>query len=190
MAHGKRKSGRILEWHRGISTFTETVLNTVQNVTLLINVAEAETVTIMRIVGSVTFAPDAAEVDSLPASPGAIDSKIECGIQIVNRVAGGTGTARNPGISDDREGKEWMWRRLYRRSYVVTRSVDNPPDWWIPMHETGEDSSTVDIKVKRRIDLSQDELVFSHLHSARIATGNLAALEYFGHIDLRILLLR
>ncbi len=188
---GPRPSGRVLEWHTGVRAFSTTQLaGVITNVTLLPTATLLETVTVMRIVGHVSVVPDVIDVANWGVGGGTIDTSIEMGVQVVNRVAGGVGAARNPAVPDDREGKEWMWRRAYRRAYRLTDGTDEPPDWLLTLHEIGADKTQVDITVKRRVDLSQDEIILSHVQTNRTAGAELASLQFVLLIDLRILLLR
>ncbi len=188
---GRARSQRKLDWAEGVAAFDATLVDMVENTTILLNLPNKERQTVMRIVGSVSMVPKVEVFGGLADVVGEYDGVIECGIQVVNRAAGVVGSARNPATGDDRQGREWMWRRTYRRAYVVTHGAapGNLADWFIPLHETGSDDTRVDIKVKRVLDRSQDELVFSMTHVSRRATGSLASMEFFAHIDLRCLML-
>ncbi len=180
---------RLYDWREGLATFDETSL-TQQNLTLLGPVGTQEHATVTRIVGRVSVVWGAAQIANL-AAVGHYDGIIACGIQIVNRAAAAPGVARKPELLSDREGGEWMWLRQYRRSAAITADAAGggaPADWWIPTSETGQDDTMVDIKVRRRIDLSQDEVLFSHTQVNRVASGSLSAISFFVRADLRLLL--
>ena len=181
---GRRKRPNY-DWVDAVSQFTGVTTASQSNVTLLSPVTGKEEATVIRIVGSIYPYVDMTGSDG---AAGSWESALHLGIQVVNRAAGSSGTARSPATSDDREGKEWMWLRTYATRFIITSDVQIPPDWYIPLGGVlvGDRDPSVDIKVKRRLDLSQDELILSAAVETT-ATG-ITGVDWFMRQDLRILL--
>ncbi len=130
------------------------------NSTLLTPITQGEHITLTRVVGTCHVVPDFTDVTN--HAEGATIIAVNVGIQVVNRAAGAVGTARSPATADDREGREWIWMMTYLLGWTVTPSAGVPAGVYIPMHvEKGVNPAAVDIRVQRKIDDSQDELVFS-----------------------------
>ncbi len=87
------------------------------------------------------------------------------GIQLVNRERGSSGDERNPAAADDREGHEWLWMRHASFSWSTYKTSGTPPrnleNWWVPTWNVGGFDEHIDVRVMRKLDLSQDELLFS-----------------------------
>lgn len=188
---GRRTQQRLYDWREGVTDITTTANATQRDVTLLGPVGTQERATITRIVGSVSVTYESTGVVAAMTATGQFDSVIHMGIQVVNRAKGVPGSARNPATLSDREGKEWMWLRSYRRSALIANMVIGASDlapWWIPLDATGSDDTRVDIKVKRRIDLSEDELLLSITQFNLLASGSMSAITFRVQSDLRVLL--
>jgi len=160
MAHRRRGNGpqRHTDWS-GIK-FDEnvTTVSPTANVNLWTPVTEDKSATVVRIVGEIYVSPGTLALQTL----GAFDFNVSVGIQVVNRAAGSTGTARNPRNEDDLEGKEWLWLRHYCFKYVTAVDAGNEVIFITGMQDfVDKPDPHVDIRVKRKLDLSQDELLLS-----------------------------
>ncbi len=179
------------DWSLGANEETFPLTGSVTNVTLWTPVSNKEAGTIIRIVGEVHVRGDVNDWGTLASGGGKLDQTVHMGVQVVNRALGAAGTARDPSGDDDYEGKEWMWRKTVNLAYTITDGTMEPPDWYIPLSEAvlGGTNDHVDIKVKRKLDLSQDELVFSSRLVNRVATGALSAQRPAIGLHLRLLML-
>lgn len=157
------KSTRTLDWFNGSTNQLLTVVSdgAQQDLELITPITQGEHVTLTRIVGEVQLAIKT--VDASFNVVGDTGHIINCGIQVVNRARGLGGTTREPNRADDREGREWMWMRHYFRVWQINDAVAGgpPSEWYIPVTDTGGEDQHVDIKVQRKIDLSQDAVIFS-----------------------------
>ena len=121
--------------------------------------------TITRIVGEVDVHVNTDDTDFLPTA--GVNTRswytVNMGIQIVNREQAAGGTPRHPSIIDDREGGEWLWMRhmtfgWHTYTETATTTLTN---WFVPMWNVGGYDPHFDIRVKRKLDLQQDDLHFS-----------------------------
>jgi len=162
MGHQRRRGTgpkRMTDWS-GI-VFDDNIVTAapVEHVNLWTPVTEDKHATVVRIVGEIYVAPNTLALQS----EGAFSFFVSAGIQVVNRAAGTTGAARNPRLEDDLEGGEWLWLRHYCFQYVA--EVDGTSG--AVTHLTGMQDFVnypdphVDIRVKRKLDLSQDELLLT-----------------------------
>lgn len=121
--------------------------------------------TITRIVGELDVWVNTDDTDFLSAVGSARRSwyVVNAGIQIVNRADGAAGIPRDPDNADDREGGEWLWMRHYAfgwHTYTDT-STTALASWFVPMWNVGGYDPHIDIRVKRKLDHQQDDLVLS-----------------------------
>ncbi len=121
--------------------------------------------TLIRLVGDIDVFINSDDTDFLPSTGTAQRHwhVINMGIQIVNRENAGSGDPRHPGIEDDREGGEWLWTRSITfgwHTYAddTTATLNN---WFVPMWNVGGYNPHLDVKVKRKLDHQQDDIVFS-----------------------------
>lgn len=156
MAHRRRSTAprRHTDWS-GIHINEEvTVAQSVLQVPIWTPVAEDKKATVVRIVGDLHIIPSTDQMQN----PGAFAFNVFAGIQVINRAQGVAGNPRLPQQPDDLEGGEWLWLRSYCFRWVnqgVTGDVrmhGASPDMF------GGNGSHLDIRVKRKLDLSQDEL--------------------------------
>ncbi len=121
-------------------------------------VTEDQGATVVRVVGEIYVAPTNAAL----SVEGEFEFRASVGIQVVNRAVGGTGAERNALIEDDLEGREWLWMRHYCFHYVIQGDLGEPANAITGMQQfvTAPDSH-IDVRVKRKLDLSQDELLLS-----------------------------
>ena len=126
---------------------------------------ERDKATLVRMVGEVDVNINSDSVNFLPAAGGSYRSLITVfmGIQIVNRVQGAAGVPRDPHLVDDRQGGEWLWMRSVQLAWhmyseTATTTLTN---WFVPTWNVGGYDPHVDIRVKRKLDLLQDDVVFS-----------------------------
>lgn len=145
------------DWHNAdITGAGATVLDSIQtNTALWSPVTLDDKATVVRIVGTIHCAPSP-DVDVASI----ITSTLHMGIQKVNRAAGAVGTARNPRLADDREGSEWMWMGQAFYHARTTSSAEFPPNQLLDWTRGGY-NPYIDIRVKRKIDKSQDEIILS-----------------------------
>jgi len=131
----------------------------ITHVNLWTPVQEDKKATLVRIVGDLHVFPDTIIMQEV----GAFEFVVNAGIQVVNRALNTAGTARSPSIEDDLEGGEWLWRKSYCFRWVMTAHASVGSLEYKPSSPdlVGSNSSHVDIKVKRKLDLSQDELLLS-----------------------------
>ncbi len=120
-------------------------------------IAEDKKATVVRIVGDIHMLVSTDELQN----PGAFAWNVFAGIQVVNRVLNASGVPRNPLVGDDLEGGEWLWLRQY-----CFRWVNQGVTGDVSVKSSGNDilggnGSHVDIRVKRKLDLSQDELILT-----------------------------
>ncbi len=155
---GRSRPKRGTDWHNADTTpIGGAVLVGVQlNTALWSPVTLEDNATVVRIVGTLWVAPDP-DFDI----QGTLTSTLHMGIQIVNRAAGAVGTARDPSLPDDREGGEWMWLGQAFQHARVTSSTEEPPSQYIQLSPLSSYNPYIDIRVKRKIDKSQDEIILS-----------------------------
>ncbi len=155
---GRSRPKRGTDWHNADITLNgQSLLAGVQaNTALWTPVTLEDQATVVRIVGTLWVAPDP-DFDI----QGALTSTLHMGIQKVNRAAGAVGTARDPLLADDREGTEWMWMGQAFQHAYVTSSTEEPPSQYIQLSDMGSYNPYIDIRVKRKIDKSQDEIILS-----------------------------
>ncbi len=127
------------------------------HITLWTPISEDKHATVVRIVGDLHVFPDSAELQN----PGALAWNVFAGIQVVNRAQGGSGMKRAPNVADDLEGGEWLWLRAWTFNWVNQGVTGD-----VRMHTAcpdllGANPSHLDIRVKRKLDLSQDELILT-----------------------------
>lgn len=160
MPRRRRFSGnakRALDWTGVQFNATVTSLSSIENINLWTPVVLDKQATIIRIVGDIHIFPNNSVLDN----PVEVEFSVTSGIQVVNRAAGTSGAARDPQLTDDLEGGEWMYLRQYCfqvTSHGTAGSVDVhalSPDL------VGANGSHIDIRVKRKMDLSQDELLLT-----------------------------
>ncbi len=185
-----RRSRARYDWVNG--TITQAVIGSA-GAQLNINLWSPTTLgvrtTIMRIVGEIHVGSDPDDFSSDTSGGGHIDNTLYAGIQVVNRVIGSGGVARDPANADDREGREWMWLKSWRNAYIIKDGTQEPPDWFMPFSDVGGQMAHVDIRVKRIIDRSQDELLLSFMQVNRLASGTCATDTWAISANLRMLLL-
>ena len=148
-------------------------------------VTEARKATVTRIRGNINPTMSGSIMD---ADQGPHQMEIFCGIQVVNRAQGVTGTERSPAFEDDLEGSEWLYLQSWLYSWEVLEE-HSPPTAIGSMVVTGGDALTgayntqVDVKSQRIIDLSQDELLVTFA-----AAGSTSTFFANMHVYLRLLL--
>ncbi len=155
---GRSRPKRSTDWHNAdLTLIGESVIAGVQNNTALWTpVTLEDEATVVRIVGTIWVAPDP-DFDI----QGLLTSTLHMGIQKVNRAAGAVGTARDPLGADDREGGEWMWMSQAFQHAYVTSSTEEPPNKYVQLSPLSSYNPYIDIRVKRKIDKSQDEIILS-----------------------------
>ncbi len=156
----RRSARRGTDWHNAdiTTTFFQVVAGVQLNISLWTPALLDEDATVVRIVGTIFSAlqvPD--DVTGLH------HDTLNMGIQIVNRSKGIVGTERSPAIADDREGSEWMWMGQNFHASNITDGTENPPNSWVKWSESNGYNPYIDIRVKRKIDKSQDEILLSFL---------------------------
>ena len=149
-----------------------------QNTPLWSSTTGGDTATLVRIVGQVHVMPQIELAEAIA------EGYLYAGVSIVPRVQGAVGVAADPSAIDDRE-VSWMWLNSWAHRHVVTTNLEALPDWFIPSTNTGGDNPQVDIKVKRKIDLSNDEVVLSFKAISRFGGNFLWSVQ----VSLRILIL-
>jgi len=161
MGNRRRGNGpkRMTDWSGVLFDDNIVTAAPIEHVNIWTPVTEDQHATVVRIVGEIYVSPSTLALQSL----GAFSFKVAAGIQVVNRALGTTGTARSPLIEDDLEGGEWLWLRHYCFQYVTT--VDGTSGdviYLTGMQDFIEAPDPhVDIRVKRKLDLSQDELLLT-----------------------------
>ncbi len=176
-----RSPKRLTDWSGVISDPTVAGAGVVTSTNLWTPVTEMEHATVTRIRGTIN---PVMQNELEDAGSGFHSMEVFAGIQVVNRAQGAVGVARDPGINDDMEGGEWLWLRSWLFAWEVDSGA--PPAWIVPAGGdvlTGAYDPYVDVKAQRKIDLSQDELLFTL--SAIGSTANFVAKV---HIALRVLM--
>jgi len=164
-----RGSRRLTDWNNGFTVVACNLVahDTETNFILITPFNEGPMVTLVRTVGQIHAAVEPASIAENVTDTD-VCSTLHMGIQVVNRAAGGAGTPRDPSVPDDKEGSEWLWMDSRFAAWRVTSAGAGvtPPDWYIPTHQVGSDTPKLDLKVKRKIDLSQDQLLLTmHPHA-------------------------
>ncbi len=180
---GAMATRRLTDWQNGFLTVAAnaTAADTLTNFVLNAPFNNGPKVTLVRIIGEVHSA--IAPTSLCRVLNANLNSTLHMGIQIVPRAQNTAGTPRDPSVVDDQEGS-WLWKGSRWHSWMVTDPEGCPPDWYLPTHSVGSDNPHLDIKVKRKIDLSQDQLLLS-MHPV----GNNTGLEWLTSINLRLLFL-
>lgn len=170
MAHRRtRVARRPTDWTGHLSHTNVAADNITGSVYLHQATLAADNATITRIRGSIQLAPSDGTIASSLDGVGSY-YRPHIGIQVVNRRAGATGTARNPALEDDMEGGEWLWLHCWHYGWRITSGTDNLPDGLI---QSPWDVNTVlvDIKAQRKMDLSQDELLLTYNADGNLSTN-------------------
>lgn len=157
----RRTARRGTDWHN--AAITSGSVNLVANVQSNFNLWSPSTLdedaTVVRIVGTI-YAAALVPVDVTSITY--LDT-LNMGIQVVNRAKNVTGSERSPGLADDREGGEWMWMGQKFHASTITDGTQTPANAWMD-HQGGEGYNPyIDIRVKRKFDKSQDEILLSYL---------------------------
>ncbi len=154
----RRKPRRGTDWHNAeLNTSAFSVAANVQsNTALWTPTLNDDNATVVRIVGWIHVAPQV-PVDVT----GFRTDTLNMGIQVVNRVLNSAGVARDPALADDREGSEWMWMGQAFHVSHTTTSAEFPPSTNLWLSQDSKYNPQIDIRVKRKIDKSQDEIVLS-----------------------------
>ncbi len=171
---------RQLDWSGIVDDVLVLGTGVVNSTNLWTPVTEMETATVTRIRGVVNPALGA----DITQAEGSYDFELFGGIQVVNRAAGAVGTARDPSLNDDMEGREWLWLRMWTLSWVVQGAIA-PTVTVVDGGDvlTGAYDPYVDVKAQRKLDLSQDELLLSFA-----GQGTPTTLSCLVHVQMRLLL--
>jgi len=180
----RRTPGRTLDWTGIIQDTIVLGAGVPTHTNLWTPVMEMEHATVTRIRGQIVPAMGA---DIQASSLGTHQFEVFGGIQVVNRAAGGLGIPRDPGLNDDQEGGEWLWKRSWTFHWTTVRENTHGDGYFMIVNGgdvlTGAFDPYVDVKAQRKLDLSQDELLVSF---SALGTDNTDGAQM--HVDLRMLL--